>query len=861
MLPDIPKEVGRINHSCLRRAMSMATGERLLIILALLIAILTPRSQAQVRSQDKLPDFIQNTDDTGLTISREVVDSKPFSVVGPHGALLGGQNGIYEAWIFPWKIFSGMRMTVNMDDYPVPIDVNKHAASIDVHPDHTTITYSHANFTIQQIMLAPKQAPDGRGVMVFYRIKAVRPMTLTLSFEPVMQRMWPAESDDHPSPEWVHAESGSGFYILHNAFPDHSVALSIPGAESGILPPYQERAEAWPLQFVLHFDPKHDAGTLWPLLVTLANQPESKANVSERLTKLNDSAKAIWEANRKYFQTFISQRTSLETPDQTLNDAFSWAEVAMDQLRVQTANSTRQALTAGFVSSGDAARPGFGWFFGRDGLWSLYALSSYGDFETSREEIEFLLSHQRADGKIMHEWSQTADLVDWSALPYEYASSDATPLLQMAVDDYLKISGDTDFVRKNWDALALSWQFETSHDSPDGIYNNQEGSGWVESWIPSMPHEEIYLAALDQQASAAFADLAERTAHTDLAQQAKQRATNIATKIEEEYFLPASELYAFSRNADGTTDDTPTIFPSVSWWDGTFQLNRPGKMLSRWASSEFSTDWGTRILSDQVSFYDPISYHQGTVWPLFTGWVSIAEYRTGRTLSGYAHLMQNANLTWSQDLGSVTELLSGQFYQALGRSTAHQLWSSAMVISPILRGMFGIEWNAATQTLSITPHIPADWNTATIRHLPLRDGTLDLSFARQGRDLIVRASGGAASGARLHSRTPGSKIDGSELHIPLPAVEVAVKEELPHFGEETQQMKILDQQSMSDRLQLTIAAQAGSRQTLILRENVVGLAVKTQDAEMGPMKDGLRTVTVPFPPGRGYVTKTVEFAW
>lgn len=391
-------------NSHLRTGMSLEFAERLLMILTLLIAILPVYAEAQVRSLGKLPDFIQHTEESGLTISREVVDSKPFSAVGPHGAVLGDQNGIYEAWIFPWKIFSGMRMTVNMENYPVPIDVNKQAASIDVHPDHTTITYSHANFTIEQIMLAPKQASDGAGVLVFYRIQAVRPMTLTFSFEPVMQRMWPAESDDHPSPEWVRTEGGSGFYILHNAFPDHSVALAIPGAEPGILPPYQERAAAWPLQFVLHFDPKRDANMLWPLLVSLANQTRSQIDWAESLRKLSDSASSVWAANQKYYQDFLSQHTSIETPDESLNNAFSWAEVSIDQLRVPTLNSAQQALTAGFVSSGDAARPGFGWFFGRDGLWSLYAVNSYGDFETAREEIDFLLRHQRADGKIMHEW-------------------------------------------------------------------------------------------------------------------------------------------------------------------------------------------------------------------------------------------------------------------------------------------------------------------------------------------------------------------------------------------------------------------------------------------------------------------------
>jgi len=61
---------------------------------------------------------------------------------------------------------------------------------------------------------------------------------------------------------------------------------------------------------------------------------------------------------------------------------------------------------------------------------------------------------------------------------------------------------------------------------------------------------------------------------------------------------------------------------------------------------------------------------------------------------------QNADLTWAQDLGAVTELLSGEFYRWLGRSTSHQLWSSTRVLTPAIRGMFGLEWNAAEKTRS-----------------------------------------------------------------------------------------------------------------------------------------------------------------
>jgi glycogen debranching enzyme len=552
-----------------------------------------------------------------------------------------------------------------------------------------------------------------------------------------------------------------------------------------------------------------------------------------------------------------------------LNDAFTWAVAAIDQLRVKTTpDLSEEALTAGFVSSGNAARPGFGWFFGRDALWSLYAIDSYGDFRTTRAEIDFLLARQRADGKIMHEWSQTANLVDWKALPYEYASADATLLLQMVMNDYLRISGDTQFAAAHWEQLLRAWQFETSHVSPDGIYNNLQGSGWVESWIPSVPHQEIYLAALDEEASAAFANLARVTGHADLAKEADERAARIGPLIEREYYLSRSSTYAFSHNDDGSVDTTATIFPTVAWWDGNFGLKRPEPMFERWASSEFSTDWGTRLLSDKTPFYDPISYHQGTVWPLFNGWVSVAEYRAGHPLSGYAHLMQNADLTYTQDLGSVTELLSGEFYQVLGRSTAHQLWSSAMVISPILRGMFGLQWDESRHALSISPHLPADWSTASIHHLPFGRTRIDLTMRRDGQTLAIAASGPGAAGLHLVSHIEGVKEGNSELRVPLPAVEVYTGHKLPAFGAETHQMKVLAERYEGRSLELVLSAPAGTVQSLGVRVNGPALHLRFANARAGDIGDGLGRFTVSFPAGNEgspsvppYVNQTVRISW
>ena len=72
-----------------------------------------------------------------------------------------------------------------------------------------------------------------------------------------------------------------------------------------------------------------------------------------------------------------------------------------------------------------------------------------------------------------------------SAFPYMYAAADSTPLFLMAVADYVRASGDVAFLTAHRDAIEKAWAFETdpAHDTDhDGIYDNSQGTGWVESW-------------------------------------------------------------------------------------------------------------------------------------------------------------------------------------------------------------------------------------------------------------------------------------------------------------------------------------------------------------------------------------------
>jgi hypothetical protein len=209
----------------------------------------------------------------------------------------------------------------------------------------------------------------------------------------------------------------------------------------------------------------------------------------------------------------------------------------------------------------------------------------------------------------------------------------------------------------------------------------------------------------------------------------------------------------------------------------------------------------------------------------------------------------------------VTELLSGQFFAPLGRSTSHQLWSSAMVISPVVRGLFGLEWDASGKKLTVTPALPAQWDKAALHHIPFAGSDLDLEMKREGSMLMVRPAGPSAHQVVLASHTRGAKWSENLLQIPLPAVEVGLDHALPEPGALTQQMKVIDQQSTVNSLTLTLSAAANSRQTLMLRVNDTRAKLHIEGAQTPLENSSLRSVQVDFGAGEGYVEKTVKFTW
>jgi glycogen debranching enzyme len=850
------------------------------ILLVASVSLLTTLCPAQAGQAPQLaPVFSSLTtvafDNSGPVIRSHTEPLKPFTVAGQRGVLVGQQDGAFESWILPVKLLSHFTIEADVAGYGVPIDVNQQSAEIEVHPDRTVITYAHPAFTVRQIMFSPGAGPTGTAPIVLFEFDCLHPTDFTFRFTPELRWMWPERNEGAPSPEWVSPDphnptAAGGFYVLHTDYPNLAGALTIPGATPGILAPYQERPQVHPVELKLHIDPARDQKRLFPLLMAAGTSTTTATNaaLAATLAQLNASIPALSQTHAETYKKLLANSVSIETPDQSLNEAFQWAIVSIEQLKTKiipgqsspptdmnggsrglqapesqtptvrgTSAPEETALVAGYFTSADSARPGFGWFFGRDALYTLYAVNGYGDFALSKSELEFLIHRQRPDGKIMHEYSQTAAAIDWQSFPYMYAAADSTPLFLLAVADYVRASGDTAFLTEHRDAIEKAWAFETdpAHDTDhDGIYDNSQGTGWVESWPGGMPHQEIYVALLDQQASSAMSFIEDQLKDSAKSADAQQRANKIATTINTEYYDPQKSCYAFATNPAGTPnsplDHTSTIYPALAWWDPANQksiLDHPEACLRQFAASTIHTDWGTRDVANSEKIYDGLSYHQGSVWPLFTGWAALAEYRANQPLAGYQLLKENANLTWAQDLGADTELLSGDFFVPFGRSTSHQLWSSAMVITPTLRGLFGISIDSQSKTITVNPHLPASWDHAAIHHLPLPGGEETLSFDRNGAVLEVSVSDNHHTGFRLRSdllsATSAQLPSGSNgIRIPLPPLEISVPFVPPLPGARTENTRILSETWSPAKATLIFEGPAGATANVeILRRSLL----------------------------------------
>jgi glycogen debranching enzyme len=692
---------------------------------------------------------------SGLELERRTQAGSFFDVLGHKAAIFGYEHRPLEAWVYPMKLLDDFELSFRIEGYPLEFHASDMAVHINVRPEATIFTYSHAAFTVRQIIYVPVDEP---GVMMLLDVKSDLPMTVAVSFRPKLKLSWPAGLmtgnigwDDKQHVYYITEESKRFVGMIGS-----------PAGRDVSVMPYQEEPRDVPSRFEIETSPDELKTSYIPIIIT--GSVEGREQAKATYDRLLGSAQSLFENNVAYYEHLQSETTSLTTPDERLNTAFSWAKVGVDK-GIATNPFLGTGLLAGFRTSGESERPGFAWYFGRDAMWTALAINSYGDFRSTRMALEFLKKFQRADGKIPHEISQSASLIPWfTDYEFPWASADATPLYVIAHADYWRATGDMEFLKANWDSILKAYRFSEATDT-DGnglIENTRFGHGWVEGGPLRPAHEEIYMQGLWIEASRNMAELAQAMNDAATASRARDHGERTRAAMEQTYWLADRGFYAFSTRqpmaetpeaepgpnravrqarmeelSKARLIDEDTVLPAVPLWWRTMLDERAQSEIDHLGSGRMATDWGARIISGESRLYDPLSYHFGSVWPLFTGWVSMGAYRYGRPHVGYQALMANSLLSYTNALGYVTELLSGDFNAPFGRSSHHQVWSEAMIVTPALRGLLGIEITGGGKELRFAPQLPANWDRIEAKGVAAGDARYDLKLVRAAGRLTI----------------------------------------------------------------------------------------------------------------------------
>ena len=701
----------------------------LFLAVLLLFSAVQPPSAAQT-TPSPYPE-------NNLELSRPARPWEFLSSVGKRASLLGNESGVVEAWVYPLKIFRDFRLTIHTEGRAIPAE--SLVRTVIAHPESTTLLYSGDTFVIRETFFAPVDQP---GAVIELQIETEQPLEIEASFIRDFQLEWPA--------------SMGGTYIgwsdpLRAFFfgEDRQKFSAMAGSPTAASPQ---------LEYETNYSGTHRSSMRLGVtakgrdskLIIIAGSVNGRAD-AETIYKQLAANHQLARESAQLYRDYLKKTVSVELPDADLQRAYDWSRISLIQGLVS--NPTMgDGLIAGYRDSGESYRPGFAWFFGRDSLWCGLALNSEGDFATTKAALEFIAKFQRADGKIPHEIAQGASFVDWfKAYPYAYASADATPLFIVSIDDYVTSSGDIEFAKASWPHIAKAYEFLRSTYNAYGFPRNFGiGHGWVEGG-PLLPIEsEFYQSGLAVAAVRSLSHLSQLAGKDSDAKTLSAQFEKEHKQLNEAFWSADKKIYAFAQSRDNQLVDEASVLATVPMWFGLTDEDKSQQMISALAAHEHQTDWGMRIISNRSSKFSGGGYHYGSVWPLFTGWASVAEYRYHQPQPAYDNLRANALLALDGSPGHVTEVLSGDYYQPLSTSSPHQIWSAAMVINPLLRGLFGLQFNAPENTLTFAPHLPADWKTFALNQIAAGSDSVSFNFSRDDSSITLSAERQGSAELRLH---------------------------------------------------------------------------------------------------------------